>query len=73
LVWSTTDDFVRRLEGHVDDVWVEVGSCEVEDGEDVLPTGTDFGGLGIHHLRDAADNHVTDSCGSEMLWKTIVG
>jgi hypothetical protein len=67
LVWSTTDDFVRRLEGHVDDVWVEVGGCEVENGEDVLPTGTDFGGSGIHHLRDAADNHVTDSCGSEML------
>jgi hypothetical protein len=65
-VGRLTDDFVGGLEGHVDDVWVEVGGCEVEDGEDVLPAGTDFRGLGIHHLRDAADNHVTDPCRSEM-------
>jgi hypothetical protein len=72
-VGRLTDDFVGGLEGHVDDVWVEVGGCEVEDGENVLPAGTDFGGLGIHHLRDAADNHVTDPGRSEMGRKTIVG
>ena len=62
MAFSTvlTDDVSGCLECEFDDVFVQVRSGQMKDGEDVLPTRPDVRRLRVDHLSHATNHHVSD-------------
>lgn len=55
-------DEVARGEGKLDDAFVDRSGGQVEDEEDVSPTGTDVRPLGLDQLRHTAYHHFLYIC-----------